>query len=203
MIKIEINFPSVCGIDIIISSHPALSTWNYSLLPSHPIANPPTKSPDMRASRLPRRDRKSSSKQETLSLSIFLPILPRDSPHTVIPSPPFRIGSSETVSRYALWDSRRKAAESSLALEGAFNWIRLIRLKSPLLYRKGHLNSTGAIILVPFSWDRPEATRLFSLISSSLPASKRLASRSAYFRVSSTVSFTRSDTGCESTRDCV
>lgn len=32
----------------------------------------------------------------------------------------------------ALRDSGRKAAESSLALEGAFNWIRLIRLKSLL-----------------------------------------------------------------------
>lgn len=54
-------------------------------------------------------------------------------PRTVIPSPPFRIESSGMVGRYALRGSGRKAAESSLALEGAFNWIRLIRLNSPSL----------------------------------------------------------------------
>lgn len=85
------------------------------------------------------RQRKLSSKQETPSLSVFRPpslflarlTFPRIP--TVIPSPPFRIESSRMAGRYALRGSGRKAAESSLALEGAFNWIRLIRLNSPSL----------------------------------------------------------------------
>lgn len=42
------------------------------------------------------------------------------------------------VSRYALRGSERKA-KSSLALEGAFNWIRLIRLNLPLTARRKRL----------------------------------------------------------------
>lgn len=157
----------------------------------------------MRASRLPFETGKAPpSKKLPPCLSSFLSFLSRPLPLSPSPIPSslrHRLGS-RALKRLAVtpYETRgEKQAESSLALEGAFNWIRLIRLKSPLLYRKGHLNSTGAIILVPFSRDRPGATRLFSLPfpRRSPSVEKRLASRPAYFRsLFAGGSFARSDT---------
>lgn len=118
------------------------------------------------------RDRESSPLSMKLYPSLSFPSLsPLAFPRTVIPSPPFRIESPGMVGRYALRGSGRRAAESSLALEGAFNWIRLIRLNSPSLTfarartEFAHLNSTGAIILAPLSSSLSRFLALYLLSS--------------------------------------